>query len=124
MMAKDFIQLIRSSFEPPTNPEPSGIWRPAIDVYQTEAGWLLKADLAGVNPKDIGVEVHGRCIRIQGLRRDWCLEEGCRHYRLEIAYSRFERVIDLPEDLGAAKIDLDFRQGMLLIRIRKLSINE
>ncbi len=72
-----------------------------------------------MNPKDIGIELHGRLIRIQGRRRDWCLEEGCRHYRLEIAYSRFERIIELPEDLDAARIDLDFKQGMLLVRIRK-----
>ena len=58
-------------------------------------------------------------LRIQGVRRDWCVEEGCCQYRMEIAYSRFERAVELPGEPGAATVQTDYRDGMLLIRIRR-----
>lgn len=95
------------------------IWQPATDVYRTPEGWLVKLDLAGVRPEDIQVSVRGSCLIVQGTRRDWTREEGCCHYRMEIAYSHFERQITLPDDLEHARIRLEQRQGMLLVRIQQ-----
>lgn len=97
--------------------EQAGGWQPLIDVYRTLSGWLLKVDLAGVEPKDVTLELKGRCLRIRGQRRDWCLEEGCHFFRMEIAYSHFERLIELPDNLDQASITSEFQHGMLLIRI-------
>jgi HSP20 family protein len=116
-MATDRVQLVHSVFFPQVCSEGFAAWRPAVDVYQTRTGWLLKADLAGVKPEDVSVELSGRGIHIHGMRRDWCLEEGCCHYRMEISYSQFERVIELPEELTKARISTEFRHGMLLIHI-------
>ena len=118
-MAKELIHLLQSAFLSASIPERSGAWQPPVDVYQTRDGWLLKADLAGVNPEDVAVELHERRITIRGQRRDWCLEEGCCYLRMEIAYNRFERTIELPDDLGLVRVATEFRHGMLLIRIRK-----
>jgi HSP20 family protein len=98
---------------------PETPWQPLVDVYRTRDGWLVKGDLAGVRPEDITVTLQGRGVTIRGTRRDCNLDEGCHHYRLEISYSRFERMIELPEDLERAYVTTEFHQGMLLIRIRK-----
>lgn len=92
-------------------------WRPAVDVYGVHGGWLVKCDLAGVRPEDVVVTLRGRELTIQGVRRDCRVEEGCRHYLMEIAYSHFERTIVLPEDPGAARVTLNQELGMMLIRI-------
>lgn len=113
-MARDFI-LRTTVFHPPA--EGRG-WQPALDVYQLRDGWLLKADLAGVRPQEIAVTLEGRVVTIAGLRRDLAIEEGCAHYRMEIAYSRFERSIELPCDPGPADLETDYRDGMLLVRLR------
>jgi HSP20 family protein len=94
-------------------------WQPALDIYEVRDGWLVKADLAGVRPAEVTVSLDGRVLRIQGVRRDWCVEEGCCQYRMEIAYSRFERAVELPDDPGAATVQTDYRDGMLLVRIRR-----
>lgn len=94
-------------------------WQPLIDVYELRDGWLLKADLAGVRPNEVNVSVTGRVVTIHGLRRDSCVEEGCCHYRMEISYSQFERSIELPADPGPTTIKTEYRDGMLLIRIRR-----
>jgi HSP20 family protein len=93
-------------------------WRPAADVYRTRTGWLVKYDLAGVKREDIEVTLLASRIIIKGLRRDWKLEEGCSYYSMEIAYNRFERAIELPCDLEGAQIELEAREGILLVRLK------
>jgi len=101
----------------------SADWQPLIDLYELKEGWLLKADLAGVHPNEVSISMSGRLVTIRGLRRDWCVEEGCCHYRMEISYSRFERTVELPDDPGPARVQTEFREGMLLIRIRRGNSN-
>ncbi len=93
-------------------------WRPAVDVYRTRAGWLAKFDLAGIQPEDIQLQVEGCTLRVQGIRRDYALEEDCCYYSLEIAYSRFERHVEFPTSLEQARITMEYQAGMLLVRIR------
>jgi HSP20 family protein len=93
-------------------------WRPAVDIYRTRTGWLAKFDLAGVRPEDVRLQVRGPCLSIQGVRRDWLLEEGYCYHSLEITYSQFERQIEFPVNLERASITTEYQWGMLLVRIQ------
>jgi len=93
------------------------LWQPLADVYRTRDGWLLKFDLAGVRPEDVRVIVQGRRVSVSGVRRDLMLEEGCSYYSMEISYNRFERSLDMPADLEHARITLEARNGLLLVRM-------
>jgi HSP20 family protein len=93
-------------------------WQPAVDVYRTRTGWLAKFDLAGVQPEDIHLQVEGPILRVHGVRRDWTLEQGCHHHRLEIAYSQFERHLEFPVSLEQASLSTEYQAGMLLVHIR------
>jgi HSP20 family protein len=93
-------------------------WDPPVDLYQIPSGWALKVDLAGVGPADVEVELNGRELRIRGERRDRSVQEGWRHYSMEIQYDRFERVVRLPKGLQDAQVTRDFRDGMLVIRLQ------
>ena len=92
-------------------------WRPAADIYATSCGWLVKFDLAGVRSHDIEVIARDRRLTVRGVRRDCTLEEGQRHYLLEISYNRFERTVELPCNVEAAQITTDYRDGMLLVHL-------
>jgi HSP20 family protein len=92
-------------------------WSPPADVYRVAHGWVIKLDLAGVRPDDVEVSALGRCLTVRGSRRDWLIEECQRSYSMEISYNRFERSIELPDSLDAARISLEYRDGMLLIRL-------
>jgi HSP20 family protein len=116
-MAADTIRFV-SFFVQQAEAQRAADWHPATDVYRTCDGWLLKFELAGVQPEDIELTVRGRAVRVSGTRRDCCWGEECRQVRMEIAYNRFERQVELPADLGGARIDTEFRHGMLLVRIR------
>jgi len=102
--------LAREPVAPSTVP-----WRPSADVYRTRSGWLIKLELAGVRAEDIRVQVMGNCLEVAGIRRDLFTEKVYVHHSMEIAYSQFMRTLTLPCDLGCARVDTDYRDGMLLI---------
>lgn len=115
-MAHDVIRLMQALF-PAARPEPEACWQPAADVYRGGGLWMVKLDLAGVRPQDVSLTLEGSRLTVRGTRRDCTIHEGCCHYRMEIAYSRFERSIDLPCDLRHGRLTTEYQDGMLLIRI-------
>jgi HSP20 family protein len=92
-------------------------WRPAADIYRTPEGWVVKLELAGVRKDDVNVVASGSELFISGVRRDRFVEEGWCHHSMEITYSHFERVIELPCDLSRASVSLDAHDGLLLVRV-------
>ena len=99
---------------------PSGrLWCPAADVYRTADGWIVKVDLAGIKPSDVEVTVDGDVLRVSGSRRDGTCGEGVSHYQLEITYSRFEKMIQFPRSIEHVKVERDYRDGLLTLRLRE-----
>ena len=99
---------------------PSGrLWCPAADVYRTTDGWIVKVDLAGIKPSDVEVTVDGDVLRVSGSRRDGTCGEGVSHYQLEITYSRFEKMIQFPRSIEHVKIERDYSDGLLTLRLRE-----
>src|SRR3954451_19657866 len=93
-------------------------WQPPVDIYQTNWGWILKFELAGVRLEDIDVQVSKRAVTVVGIRRDYMVETGCNHYSMEITYSGFRRRVELPDELAGAQMRLYYRDGILFVRIR------
>jgi HSP20 family protein len=92
-------------------------WQPSADVYRHAGGWIVKLDLAGVQPDDVQVRLDGRRLSIYGVRRDRTVQLGCVPYSLEISYSRFERSLELPDIPKSVRVFTEQDSGMLLIRI-------
>jgi len=105
-------------------PRQAADWQPSVDIYKSNNGWVLKFDLAGVRLDDVSAHVSRNRVTVSGIRRDWMLEDtSCHHYSMEISYSRFERTVELPEDLSTARFRLDYRDGILLVRILRREEN-
>src|ERR1700722_14941608 len=108
-MSKDLIRLMNALFLPGVEACQNAPWQPNVDVYRTSDGWLVKFELAGVRADDIDLQVLGGRMTLCGVRRDILLEESEKkgedrpvYHRMEIAYSRFERILELPCDLKQA----------------------
>ena len=95
------------------------VWQPLADIYRIRKGWLVKLDLAGIRLEDIEIKTKGNCLTIEGIRRGVQEEESTNYYAMEISYNRFRKSIELPVQLEEAEIKLDYRDGMLLIRIER-----
>ena len=116
-MSKDVIRLMHALFLPNVDACRPELLCPPTDVYRTHTGWLVKFELAGARPEDVHLEVLGQRLTLRGVRRDTTAAEELHCYRMEIAYSAFERSLELPCDLGRADIATEYRDGMLLVRI-------
>lgn len=99
---------------------PSGrLWNPAADVYRSEDGWVVKIDLAGVCSDELEIQVQDSTLRIRGCRKDTVIREGFVYQQMEITYSRFEKTIQFPAPLEGASLKHDYRDGFLIINLRR-----
>src|SRR3954467_9010450 len=80
-------------------------WVPNTDVYVTEAGLVIKVELAGMKKEDLQLVIEGQKVKISGHRPDGCRSPKCKFLVMEINYGAFESVVELPEgyDLPQAK---------------------
>jgi HSP20 family protein len=115
-MAQDLKRLIELLVAPPAGARENA-WCPPADVYRTASGWAVKFDLAGVRPDELEVVVNGRTLVLRGMRRDWSIEEARASYQMEISYNRFERTIEMPCELERATLSIEYRDGMLFVRL-------
>ena len=83
----------------------TGRWTPNTDIYVTEGGLVIKAELAGMKSDSLELIVEGHRLRINGVRPDCCRAPHCSFLVMEISYGPFETVLDLPAgyDLSQAK---------------------
>lgn len=95
------------------------VLRPPTDLYSTRMVWLIKMELAGVRPEDVAIDIRGNLLEIHGSRRDTTCDEITGHHNMEIAYQRFSRTVELPDYVEASQVSLDFRDGMLLVRVQR-----
>ena len=95
------------------------LWYPAADVYQTPEGWLVKVELAGVSVEDVEIDIQGNVLTIVGARKDRSCVAGISFHQMEITYSRFEKTLKFPSLIEGARIEHNFEDGILIIRLWK-----
>jgi HSP20 family protein len=95
------------------------VWRPLTDVYETDKEYVVRMEIAGVDPGDLCVTLHDRTLTIKGVRRD-PTPGGRKHFhKMEISVGPFERNVEIPRSIRMASADAHYEKGYLLIRIAK-----
>ena len=94
-------------------------WLPAVDVFDTKESVVLKAELAGMKPDDIQIEVEDNVLTIKGERRFEEKVEEDRYYRVERRFGSFQRSIALPQGVDAEDIQASYEDGILEVRVPK-----
>jgi HSP20 family protein len=91
---------------------------PAVDVYYCgdPPQAIVKADLAGVSPDEVSIEVRGRQLVIAGERRSQDAE-GRLYQQIEIAHGPFRRIVELGADVQADQARATYEDGILRIEI-------
>ncbi len=90
-------------------------WTPRLETYHEDGNYVIKADLPGVNPKDVQVTVEGDRLVIQGERKTDKEIKRADYRRREAFYGTFRRAIPLPKGLKPEKIKAKYRDGVLEI---------
>ena len=96
-------------------------WMPMMDVWESPDEWLVVLDLPGV-PKDaLHVEVKENRLSIWGERSCPHTSDRYESVHAERPNGKFARAIDLPRDMDSERIDAEFKEGVLAIRIPRSS---
>ena len=94
-------------------------WNPVVDIYEDDDTIVIKAELPGVDKKDINIDVKDRVLTLKGERStDKEVKEDC-FYRRERYFGKFERSFTLPTNVDPDKIKADFKNGVLKLDIPK-----
>jgi HSP20 family protein len=95
-------------------------WAPAVDVAENKDQITIKADIPGMDKKDIKVVVHENTLTLKGERKSEKTEEGTNYYRVERTNGSFYRSFSLPSKVDAGKIKANYQNGVLEIVLPKV----
>ncbi len=94
-----------------------GLWSPAIEIAERDNSLTVSADLPGLKPEDVKVEISEGDLVIRGERRREHEEKGRGYYRSERSFGTFERCIPLPDNAKTEQARADFKNGELTVSI-------
>ncbi len=96
-----------------------GQFHPSIDVRESEKEIRVKAELPGMDEKDIEVLLDNETLTIKGEKKEEKEDKGKSHYHVECSYGSFQRVIPLPAGIDQKKVQAQFKNGVLNISLPK-----
>jgi HSP20 family protein len=94
-------------------------WMPTVDISETEAEYLIKAELPEVRKEDVKVTVENGVLTLQGERRQEKEEKGKRFHRVERSYGSFVRSFTLPESVDESFVKAEYKDGVLNLHLPK-----
>jgi HSP20 family protein len=90
---------------------------PPMNIYDDSESFIVRAELPGVNPKDLDISVTGNTLTVRGKREVEPVEEGCCYHRRERSSGEFRRAFTLPEQVNSSKVMASMTNGILEIRL-------
>lgn len=98
---------------------PLADWSPTADVVETKDEILIRAEIPGIDPKDVDIEVDNGFITMKGERKAEKELEEKGYRRVERAYGTFLRTFTLPPTVMTEKIAATFANGLLEVHLPK-----
>jgi HSP20 family protein len=96
-----------------------GDWTPAMDVTENKDAVTVKAEVPGVDPKDLNVTLEGDLLTIKGEKEQKKEEKDERLHRIERTYGSFLRTVRLPATVDGSKVSASFKNGVVMITLPK-----
>lgn len=94
-------------------------WSPAVDIVQDEQEVTVRAELPGIDPKDLDVSISGGQLVLSGEKKESTETKDKGYYHSETRYGSFQRVVPLPEGVDTENVDAQYSQGVLTLRLKK-----
>jgi len=95
-------------------------WIPSLDISETEAEVVIRAEVAGVDPKGIELSLSGQTLTIAGEKKETTETESENYYRAERRFGSFRRSLQLPAAVDSEKVSAEHKNGVLTVRLPKL----
>ena len=92
---------------------------PAFEVKETKGAYVFRADLPGVEEKDLEVTLTGEQLVVSGKREAEARQEGERFFAYERSFGAFRRIFTLPEGVDGENVKAELRNGVLTLTVPK-----
>ena len=96
-------------------------WTPLVDIIEDDKEYLIKVELPEVKKEDVKVTVERGVLNITGERLSEKEEKDHRFHRIERSYGTFLRSFTIPDDADDCKVNAEFKDGLLKVRLTKLA---
>jgi HSP20 family protein len=93
-------------------------WNPPTDVFETEASFVVRLEVAGMRQSDFSIDVEDNFLVISGVRSE-SLERRTYH-QMEIRFGEFSSAIEIPTGADVSKAQADYEDGFLNVVIPKI----
>ncbi len=94
-------------------------WVPAVDVSETKDAVIVKAEIPGMDAKDIDVSLSGDMLIIKGEKKEEKEEKDENFHRVEMRRGSFQRAVRLPMAVDSDKIEAKYEKGILRVKLPK-----
>jgi HSP20 family protein len=117
-MSKDKEIKTREKQEMQTRGQSEAFLLPAMDIYEDARGITLKADLPGVSPDRLSIQVDGNTLVIEG-QVSITMPEGMEALYADVRATRYQRSFNLSSELDTEKISAEMKDGVLTLNLPK-----
>lgn len=93
---------------------------PAVNVWFNDEGLVVSAEMPGVKPEDLDINVQRDSLTIGGILGSEELPEGARYHRKERVAGQFSRTIQMPFSVDPDEVEAGFEGGVLTIRLPRV----
>ena len=94
-------------------------WTPVVDIEETVQDYVICAELPGLDKDKVKVAVEGAVLTLSGERDLERMVEGKTYHHIERSHGTFSRSFTLPEDSDAERVEAQFTNGVLTVRVAK-----
>ena len=94
-------------------------WTPACDIFEDTDEVVIRAALAGVDPKDVDIRFENGTLTLRGERKMEKEDKKDNYHRVEMSYGAFTRTFSLPTTVDPEKIHAEAKNGVLAIHLPK-----
>lgn len=96
-------------------------FRPAVELQDTDEALVLRAQIPGIDARDLDIRVTKQAVVISGEKSDNNQTEKIGYFRSEFTYGKFQRVIQLPVAVENDKVQAEYKNGILSLTLPKAS---
>ena|SRR5690348_15261302 len=94
-------------------------WQPSVDISETDAEYLIRAELPAVKKEDVRVTFDEGMLTISGERKQKTEDKSEKLHRVETVYGKFSRSFALPDNADAASIRAESKDGVITVHVAK-----
>jgi HSP20 family protein len=97
-------------------------WAPSVDISETDAEFLIRAELPAVKKEDVRITLDDGMLTISGERKQKTEDKSEKLHRVESLYGKFSRSFTLPESADADSIRAESKDGVITVHVAKTRV--